>query len=247
MPKKKPPRPWEQPYEEVTIRVPRHPVVRSRWVDDRHLVVDFRGIRLPGKVGMTHNPGRRIYFYSAEDLQARIDGYFDSCNGPIFDKYGTLQRDKHGEILTGQVEPYTMSGFAYHMGITTGSILMYRDGDVDPILDELRCDTDDILTFSRALTRAKQRIEAYAEKRLYDRDGANGARHVLDCACGSKWVSSKELAEIQKIHAEIAMKREEFELKKKLLEDSGGDDELTINIVRGKRKDSTDTEGGDDE
>ena len=56
----------------VIIDAPAHPVIRSRWLDARHVVLDFRGIRLPLKRGMTDNPGRRALFLSVEDLQASV-------------------------------------------------------------------------------------------------------------------------------------------------------------------------------
>jgi hypothetical protein len=39
--------------------------------------------------------------------------------------------------------------------------------------------------FKDVITQAKSRVEAYAEARLFDRDGANGARFSLQC--NFKW------------------------------------------------------------
>ena len=113
----------------------------------------------------------------------------------------------------------------------------YRGGNIDGVLDEMRSDTDDMLTFARVLNNARQRIEEYVESRLYDRDGQGGARHVLDCAYGAKWVTSKERAEIDRMSREMKLRLEEFNMKKKLLEDSDGDDSITINVVRASKQD----------
>jgi hypothetical protein len=85
------------------------------------------------------------------------------------------------------------------------------------------------------IQRAKQVIEAYAEGRLYDRDGSNGARFVLDCCYG--WVSRKEQSDIRKAKDESKLRREEFDLKKRLIDEAEDDDDFTINIVRGRRND----------
>lgn len=220
----------------VVIDAPEHPVVRSRWVDERKVVIDFRAIRLPLKQGMTDNPGRRPLFLSVEDLQAKCEAYFESCMGYMFDKNNDIVRGEDGRPVRVQVRPYTVSGFARALGLSTVTMMQYRGGEIDTLLDEMRSDTDDMLTFARVLNDARQRIEEYVESRLYDRDGQGGARHVLDCAYGAKWVTSKERAEIDRMGREMKLKLDEFNMKKKLLEESDGDDSITINVVRAKAK-----------
>lgn len=220
----------------VVIDAPEHPVVRSRWVDERKIVIDFRAIRLPLKQGMTDNPGRRPLFLSVEDLQAKCEAYFESCMGYAFDKNNDIVRGEDGRPVRVQVRPYTVSGFARALGLSTVTMMQYRGGEIDTLLDEMRSDTDDMLTFARVLNDARQRIEEYVESRLYDRDGQGGARHVLDCAYGAKWVTSRERAEIDRMGREMKLKLEEFNMKKKLLEEGDGDDSITINVVRAKAK-----------
>lgn len=220
----------------VVIDAPEHPVVRSRWVDERKIVIDFRAIRLPLKQGMTDNPGRRPLFLSVEDLQAKCEAYFESCMGYAFDKNNDIVRGEDGRPVRVQVRPYTVSGFARALGLSTVTMMQYRGGEIDTLLDEMRSDTDDMLTFARVLNDARQRIEEYVESRLYDRDGQGGARHVLDCAYGAKWVTSRERAEIGRMGREMQLKLEEFNMKKKLLEEGDGDDSITINVVRAKAK-----------
>lgn len=221
----------------VVIDAPEHPVVRSRWVDDRKVVIDFRAIRLPLKQGMTDNPGRRPLFLSVEDLQAKCEAYFESCMGYMFDKNNEIVRGEDGRPVRVQVRPYTVSGFARALGLSTVTMMQYRGGEIDTLLDEMRSDTDDMLTFARVLNDARQRIEEYVESRLYDRDGQGGARHVLDCAYGAKWVTSKERAEIDRMGREMKLKLEEFNMKKKLLEEGDVDDSITINVVRASKQD----------
>ena len=222
--------------KKIVIEAPKHPVVRYRFVNERRVELDMRGIRnLHSPMNGRVNPskGTRTRWLSPEHLQCMVDEYFESCNGPLFDNRGNLLRDDNGNLVKGQVKPYTVSGLALYLGISTQTLKKYREGGIDDVLAEMRADTEDRKTFSRVVLEAKQRIEAYAEGRLYDRDGQRGAQFVLDCQFG--WVERKPQAEIDKFKAETQLKRDEFELKKSLLDDEGEDKEITINVIRGRK------------
>ena len=222
--------------KQITIDAPTHPVVRYRFVDERTVVLDLRGIFNPhspfnGRMNPTKGQKRR--FVSPEHLQCMVNEYFESCNGPLLDRYGNLVYTKEGQLVKTQVEPWTVSGLALYLGVATTTLKKYREGRIDSLLDEMRADTDDYMTFSSVVLKAKQKIESYAEKRLYDRDGSQGARFVLDNAFN--WVSHKEQAEIDKMVQESILKAKEFQLKKDLLDSDDEDSSLTINIVRGRK------------
>lgn len=161
-----------------------------------------------------------------------INEYYESCMGPMFYK-GELVKNYDGRIVKTQVKPYTLSGLALYLGISTETLRKYRKGRLDSILDEMKAETDDHPTFSGVILKAKQTIEAYAEGRLYDKDGQRGAQFVLDCCYG--WVSHKEQSDIDKAHNDTALRRDEFDLKKRLIDEGEDDDNFTINIVRGRR------------
>lgn len=225
------------PEKKITIDAPKNPVVRFRFDDERHLTLDLRGIRDP------HNPmqgrlnpskGSPKKFLSPEHLQSLVGEYFESCMGPMFYK-GQLMKDDEGKLVKTQVKPFTLSGLALYLGITTETLRKYRTGKLDTILDEMKAETDDWLTFSKVILRAKQTIEAYAEGRLYDKDGQRGAQFVLDCCYG--WVSHKEQSDIDKAANDTKLRRDEFDLKKRLIDEGEEDDTFTINIVRGRRND----------
>ena len=223
--------------KQIVIDVPKHPVVRYRFLDERTVVLDLRGIFSPhspfnGRLNPTKGQKRR--FMSPQHLQSMIDEYFESCNGPLLDRYGNLVYDKDGRLVKTQVEPWTVSGLALYLGVSTNTLKKYRQGMIDSLLDEMKADTDDYMTFSSVVLRARQKIEGYAEKRLYDKDGQYGARFVLDNAFG--WLSKKEQAEIDKMVQESILKAKEFELKKDLLDSGEDDSSLTINIVRGRKE-----------
>lgn len=225
--------------KKIVIDAPKHPVVRYIFKDERHVTLDLRGIRNPHSPfngRLNPSKGYKRKFISPEHLQCMVNEYFESCNGPLIDRYGQLVYDRAGNLVKTQVKAYTVSGLALYLGVSTQTLKKYREGTLDTILDEMKAQTDDTLTFSRVILRAKQTIEAYAEHRLYDRDGSNGARFVLDCQFG--WVDHKTEADIEKSKADSKIKREDFELKKKLVDTSTEDENFTINIVRGKRKES---------
>lgn len=222
--------------KQIIIDAPKKPVVRYILKDERHLELDLRGIRNP------HNPfngrlnpskGGTKRFMSPEHLQCMVAEYFESCNGPLIDKWGQLVYDKQGNPVKVQVKPYTVSGLALYLGVSTQTLKKYREGLVDDLLDEMHAETDDRLTFAKVILNAKQTIEAYAESRLYDKDGQRGAQFVLDCCYN--WVGHKERADIRKSKADSQLRREEFELKRRLIDEGNEDDNLTINIVRGRR------------
>ena len=222
--------------KQITIDAPKHPVVRYRFVDERTVVLDLRGIFSPhspfnGRMNPTKGQKRR--FVSPEHLQCMVNEYFESCNGPLLDRYGNLVYDKDGNLVKTQVEPWTVSGLALYLGISTNTLKQYKLGRIDNLLDEMRVDTDDYMTFSSVVLKARQKIETYAERRLYDRDGSQGARFVLDNAFN--WVSRREQAEIDKMVQESILKAKEFQLKKDLLDSDDEDSSLTINIVRGRK------------
>lgn len=224
------------PKKKLIIDAPENPVIRFRVDDDRHLTLDLRGIRDP------HNPlqgrlnpskGSTKKYLSPEHLQSMANEYFESCMGPSFDKWGNLVKDDDGNLVKTQVKPYTLSGLALFLGLSTETLRKYKNGRLDTILDELKAETDDQLTFSKVILRAKQMIEAYAEGRLYDKDGQRGAQFVLDCCYG--WVSHKEQSDIDKARSDTTLRRDEFDLKKRLIDEGEEDENFTINIVRGRR------------
>ena len=176
--------------KKIVIDAPKHPVVRYRFLDENTVVLDLRGIFSPhspfnGRLNPTKGSKKR--FMSPEHLQCMVNEYFESCNGPLLDRYGNLVYDNDGNIVKTQVEPWTVSGLALYLGVSTVTLKQYKLGRIDSLLDEMKADTDDYMTFSSVVLRAKQKIETYAERRLYDKDGQYGARFVLVNAFG--WLS----------------------------------------------------------
>lgn len=89
----------------------------------------------------------RCKYKNAEELQNNINLYFECCN-----QYA---------------RPYTVSGLALFLGITTQTLRNYEKNFVDT-------------EYSEIIQIAKQRIEEYAEKSLYDSRSSGGAKYVLE-------------------------------------------------------------------
>lgn len=108
---------------------------------------------------------RPLKYKTVQELQVAIDVYFKSCEGkPLQDNNGELIYDKHGRpVIIGQ-KPPTVTGLALALGFTTRQSLLNYQAKKQ---------------FVDTITRAKSRCEDYAESRLFDRDGAMGAKFSL--------------------------------------------------------------------
>ena len=112
-----------------------------------------------------HPGGRPPYFESAEQMQTLIDKYFEDCDGKILlDVDGNPVRNKYGKIIRDDRRPYTVTGLALARGFNSRTSLLNYEGKEE---------------FVNTIMRAKARVERYAEERLYDKDGSNGAKFSL--------------------------------------------------------------------
>lgn len=104
-------------------------------------------------------------YKTKEEIQEKIDTYFRECEGkPLLDKEGNPMTDKYGNPIWVGVRPLTITGLALALGFNSRtSLLNYQDKE----------------EFMNTITRAKAKVEQYAEERLYDKDGANGAKFSL--------------------------------------------------------------------
>jgi hypothetical protein len=112
-----------------------------------------------------HAGGRPPLYKSAEEMQKVIDKYFKDCDGEmLLNKQGEPVFDKYGQPVFIHVKPLTVTGLALALGFTSRqAILNYQDKQ----------------EFVDTVTRAKARVEQYTESRLFDRDGAMGAKFSL--------------------------------------------------------------------
>lgn len=121
---------------------------------------------------MTKNKGGRPPTYKTkEEMQIKIDEYFDCCKGEYLkNEDGEFVLNKFGEPVMINVKVPTVTGLALALGFNSRRSLL--DYSVKK-------------EFLHTVARAKSRVEEYAESRLFDRDGARGAEFSL--RCNFKW------------------------------------------------------------
>lgn len=113
-----------------------------------------------------HNKGGRPPMYKTkEEIQEKIDAYFEECKGrPLLDDDGKSVLDKYGFPIYLDKRPLTITGLALALGFTSRQALLNYQAKEE---------------FVDTILRAKARVECYAEERLFDKDGANGAKFSL--------------------------------------------------------------------
>lgn len=119
--------------------------------------------------------GRPPKYTSNEELQVAVDAYFAACEGEMLkDDNGNPVLYKGYPVVVGS-KPPTVTGLALALGFTSRRDLINYQGKKE---------------FCNTITRAKARCEAYAEARLYDKSGTNGAQFSLRCNFG--WTDATE-------------------------------------------------------
>lgn len=119
------------------------------------------------------NPmGAPPMYKSVKAMQKKIDAYFEACKGkPFLDDNGEPMRNKSGHIIYDDRKPPTVTGLALALGFSSRQALLNYQNKPE---------------FNDTVTRAKARCEQYAEERLYDKDGSNGAQFSLRANFGWK-------------------------------------------------------------
>lgn len=109
---------------------------------------------------------RPLKYKTVDELQRAIDDYFLDCKGRVLrNDDGTPMLDRHGAPVIVDEHPPTVTGLALALGFSSRQALLNYQGKKQ---------------FHDTITRAKSRCEAYAESRLFDRDGARGAQFSLE-------------------------------------------------------------------
>lgn len=109
--------------------------------------------------------GRPPMYKTKEEIQEKIDKYFEECKGtPLLNEDGTVAINKHGEPIVLNSKPLTITGLALALGFNSRQALLNYQGKKE---------------FNDTITRAKAKVEQYAEERLFDKEGSNGAKFSL--------------------------------------------------------------------
>lgn len=113
---------------------------------------------------MDNKGGRPPMYKTVEEMQEKIDEYFEKCKGRVLELNGEPVMNKYGMPIIIDAEPPTVTGLALALGFTGRQALLNYQAKEE---------------FVDTVTRAKARVEHYAEMRLFDKDGANGAKFSL--------------------------------------------------------------------
>lgn len=109
--------------------------------------------------------GMTPMYTSVEEIESKIEQYFEDCKGyPLTDNEGNQIFNKFGLPVFIDVHPPTVTGLALALGFTSRQALLNYQAKLE---------------FVDTITRAKSMVEQYAEERLFDRDGSNGAQFSL--------------------------------------------------------------------
>lgn len=109
--------------------------------------------------------GRPPIYKTVNEIEEKIDAYFKECEGEILkDDNGKAVLNKFGNPVVINRKPPTVTGLALALGFTNRLDLLRYQGKKE---------------FCNTITRAKSMVEQYAEERLFDRDGSNGAQFSL--------------------------------------------------------------------
>lgn len=179
--------------------------------------------------------GKPLKYGTPQMLKSACDDYFKTQECYIYDKYGNPIKDlATGEYLKG-TQPLTISGLALHLGIQSETLRRYKAISESGTIPR---------EYADIINEALSKIEAYAERRSYDKDGQRGAQFILQAAF--RWKTPKEKSDIQSLKVKdrialekLQMEKEEHELKMQLLRDSLNGDvdgDVNITITRASRK-----------
>lgn len=110
--------------------------------------------------------GRKPRYKDKEEIEEKINNYFESCKGEILmnKQTGEPILTKYGQPVIVNAKPPTVTGLALALGFTSRQSLLNYQAKKE---------------FMDTITRAKMVVEEYTEGRLFDKDGSNGAKFSL--------------------------------------------------------------------
>lgn len=179
--------------------------------------------------------GRKRIFETPDELKVACDSYFKAQECFIYDKWGQPLKDPNTGEYIKSTKPLTIAGLARYIGVASSTLRRYRavaeSGTVP-------------YEFAIVVTEALQKIEEYAERRIYDKDGQRGGQFILQA--GFNWETRKEKSERRRIRTEdrialekLKMAQEEHQMKMKILQaglEGDEDSDIKITITRAKKE-----------
>lgn len=132
------------------------------------------GIRKAGET-VGEKGGRPLKFKSRQQLEDKINEYFEGCFEPMLNKQGEIVKHPDtGEALLRQARPFTMAGLAAYLEIDRKTLLNYSKRD----------------KFFPTIKKARERVEAYVEEQLFRPQIAAGV--IFNLKNNFKWRDAPE-------------------------------------------------------
>lgn len=102
------------------------------------------------------NRHRPLKFKTVEEMQIKIDEYFNFCDNRLVQGYDNKTNEQFAYISP---EPYTMSGLAYALDMSRQGLLNYKHRD----------------EFLYAIKKARRKVQTDVERRLMEGKATVGA------------------------------------------------------------------------
>ena len=220
---------------------------RKYFFDMTNIKADYTFLHANAKARQKHRELKRLDPYAhcigqyrkyrtPKDLQKHIDKYFESCLTPLYNKDGDVVTDGSGQVVMVQTKPYTLSGMAAFLGITTNTLRTYHNKAKAGLIPP---------EYADVVVMARQKIEEYAEGQLYTRDGSRGGEFVLRAAFGWQTKSERNLDKINK--KKFKLQQGETNLKHKMLQETLDEDgKIEIKITRATTRQGEQDEDDED-
>lgn len=136
--------------------------------------------------------GRPLKIKTLGELQTRISGYFSYCDPHIEEVVDLRDTMKNGQqsymkkIITEQ-QPYTVTDLALALGIARQTLLNYSNGKLG--IDNIP--EDDRQEFMDTIKEAKQKCEAFAERKLFG--GSAPAGVIFNLKNNHGWIDESRV------------------------------------------------------
>lgn len=149
-----------------------------------------------------YKAGRPFVFTDPDDLQLKVQGYFDRMDSHIEKSQVEAGRKTNGdllmeerEVLTSQ-KVYTLTGLARHLGVSRDTIRNYRffkhySKDINPEI---------VIALIRTIEDAVQRVEEFNEAQLHKSGISNGVKFNLTNNFG--WID-KQVVETNSVEEDL--------------------------------------------
>ena len=105
-----------------------------------------------------HAGGRPPKYTNAEEIQKKIDEYFNSCFTILRDEGGNIMLDYDGNVRKRQIKPFTITGLGLALGMSRQDLINYSKKD----------------EFFDTIKKAKMRVENYLEEKLISDGSSTG-------------------------------------------------------------------------